>query len=68
MQRQGIGGQLLRDVVAHAAAERYERVLLNTQTDNERSQRLYRSFGFRPTSRPVPVLAMTVGAQAAAAT
>ena len=40
--------------------ERYERVILNTQTDNERSQHLYRSFGFRPTSRPVPVLAMTV--------
>ena len=56
LQRTGIGRQLLVDVVAYAAAERYERILLNTQTDNERSQGLYRSVGFRPVGLPVPVL------------
>lgn len=60
VQGRGIGRQLLRDVIRYAASQRYERVILNTQTDNERSQHLYRAFGFRPTSRPVPVLAMTV--------
>jgi ribosomal protein S18 acetylase RimI-like enzyme len=61
LQGHGIGRQLLHDVVAHAAAEQFERIILNTQTDNEPSQYLYRSFGFRSTSKPVPVLAMTVG-------
>lgn len=60
LQGLGIGRQLMHDVVTHAAASRHARVILNTQTDNERSQHLYRSFGFRPTSRPVPVLAMTI--------
>lgn len=62
LQGRGIGRQLLRDVVTHAAARQYEHIILNTQTDNDRSQHLYRSFGFRPTSKPVPVLAMTIGA------
>lgn len=60
-QGQGIGRQLMRDVLAYASAQGYQRVMLNTQTDNERSQRLYRSFGFRATSRPVPVLTAIVG-------
>ena len=61
LQRYGIGRQLLHDVVTYAAAEKYERVILNTQTDNERSQALYRSYGFRPVGRPVPVLTKLIG-------
>ena len=61
LQGQGIGRQLLRDVVTYGAAARCERIILNTQIDSERSQHLYRSFDFRPTSKPVPVLAITIG-------
>jgi ribosomal protein S18 acetylase RimI-like enzyme len=58
LQGQGIGRQLLRDVVLYAASEQCERLILNTQTGNERSQHLYRAFGFRPVSKPAPVLTL----------
>jgi len=61
LQRAGIGRQLLADVVTYAASERYERIILNTQADNERSQRLYRSAGFRPVGRSLPVLTRLIG-------
>ncbi len=59
-QAHGIGCQLLCDVIEYAAANRFERVILNTQTDNERSRRLYLSCGFRPLGKPAPVLTMTI--------
>ena len=60
-QGQGFGRQLLHDVIEHAAARRVRKIILNTQVDNERSQRLYRAYGFRPTSKPTPVLAIQIG-------
>ncbi len=59
-QGQGIGGMLMQDVVDYAVVQHYSRIVLNTQTDNERSQRLYRGYGFRPMGRPVPVLTLRI--------
>jgi GNAT superfamily N-acetyltransferase len=48
---EGIGGLLLDAVVAEALRHNYWRVCLWTHEDNDRSHRLYRSHGFRPTGR-----------------
>ncbi len=56
VQKQGIGRQLLYDAVRYAVEAGYETLALNTQTDNLRSQRLYRSFGFQPIASPIAVL------------
>lgn len=57
-QGHGVGRALLADAVRHAASA-YTLLVLNTQTTNVRSQKLYRGFGFRPTGIAVPVLART---------
>jgi len=57
VQRSGIGRQLLGDAVRYAAGAGYEMMVLNTQTDNHRSQHLYRSFGFQPIADPIAVMA-----------
>ncbi len=59
-QGKGIGRLLMQDVVEYAVQDHYERIVLNTQTDNERSQRLYRGFGFRPMGKPVPVMTLSI--------
>ncbi len=58
-QGMGVGRTLLADAVRYAAGE-YTTLVLNTQTTNTRSQKLYRGFGFRPTGTAVPVLARTL--------
>lgn len=52
----GIGRLLVSDAIRYARAEKFQSIQLNTQTDNQAAQALYRSFGFRPTGRIVPVL------------
>jgi len=48
-QGRGIGASLLRDALRTFWRRGAERVTLNTQNDNRRSQRLYRRFGFEST-------------------
>ena len=60
-QNNGVGRQLLQDAIRYAANTGYHTLVLNTQTDNARSQHLFRSFGFRPLAYPVPVLAHVLG-------
>jgi GNAT superfamily N-acetyltransferase len=48
---EGIGGAILDAVLAEAKRQRYSRIHLWTDEDNERSHRLYRSRGFAPTGR-----------------
>jgi len=52
-QGHGIGALLLRDALRVFWKRGVERVTLNTQSDNRRSQRLYRRFGFEPTGELV---------------
>jgi ribosomal protein S18 acetylase RimI-like enzyme len=58
-QKRGIGGALLSDAIHYAAGE-FSVLVLNTQINNNRSQSLYRSFGFRPIGMALPVLGLTV--------
>ena len=58
-QSQGVGRGLLADAIRYAAEE-FTVMVLNTQTTNTRSQKLYRGFGFRPIGTPISVLAHTV--------
>ncbi|CAN5556333.1 hypothetical protein BH10CHL1_BH10CHL1_23750 [soil metagenome] len=60
VQGQGIGRQLLLDAIAYARANRFVTVSLNTQTTNQRAQKLYRQLGFRPIGFIVPVLTKIV--------
>jgi len=48
-QGRGIGAMLLRDVLRAFWRRGAEKISLNTQRDNRRSQGLYRRFGFEPT-------------------
>ena len=48
-QGRGIGALLLREAVRAFWQGGAERVALNTQTDNQRSQQLYHHLGFEPT-------------------
>jgi ribosomal-protein-alanine N-acetyltransferase len=59
-QGQGIGRQLLLDAIAYAQANHFAAISLNTQTNNQRAQKLYRQLGFRPTGLMVPVLTKTI--------
>ncbi len=61
-QGRGFGHMLLLDALLDAQRESINTVLLNTQVHNVRAERLYRSYGFRPTNQVVPVLAKLVGA------
>jgi ribosomal protein S18 acetylase RimI-like enzyme len=54
-QGRGVGRALLGDTILYAAQE-FHRLVLNTQTTNQRSQKLYLGFGFRPIGLSVPVL------------
>lgn len=59
-QGRGIGHQLLRDCIAYAQDNHLTAIALNTQVSNERSQRLYRQLGFRPTGLVLSVLTKTI--------
>lgn len=61
-QGRGIGRQLLMDAITYAAAQEFGVLVLNTQTDNVRSQTLYQGVGFRPFGHAIPVLATNVAA------
>lgn len=60
-QGQGLGHALLLEVLLEAQRAGIHTVMLNTQVHNTRAERLYRSYGFRPTNQVVPVLAKLVG-------
>ena len=52
-QKQGIGAQLLADLVSHWRTQGVNAITVNTQNYNEASLRLYRSFDFAPIGQPV---------------
>jgi ribosomal-protein-alanine N-acetyltransferase len=54
-QSQGIGTDIVIDVLRQFARQGFTRVTLNTQGDNERSLRLYRRLGFSETGQRFPV-------------
>ena len=60
LQGNGIGRALLTHAAQHAQDAGAVRITLNTQTDNDASQALYRGFGFRPTGRTLPVFTKIV--------
>ncbi len=60
-QGQGIGTRLLAEAFLSFRAQDAERVSLNTQEENYRSQHLYRRFDFRPTGQSVGVWVKEVG-------
>lgn len=60
-QGEGIGRALLVDALSYAKAAGARSVMLNTQVNNTRAERLYRMHGFRPTRQIVPVLELLVG-------
>ncbi len=55
-QGQGIGGQLLHQAITDALTEGADIITLNTQATNQRSQGLYKRFGFVDTKQRMPVL------------
>jgi ribosomal-protein-alanine N-acetyltransferase len=60
-QGQGIGTRLLTEAFAQLQALGLQRISLNTQEDNLRSQHLYHRFGFRYTGEHVRVWAKEIG-------
>jgi ribosomal-protein-alanine N-acetyltransferase len=54
-QSRGIGSLLTQDTLAELARRDVDRVTVNTQADNIRSQELYRRLGFRETGPRYPV-------------
>lgn len=62
LQGQGIGRLLLQDVLAAVAQHQISTVSLNTQVNNQRSQQLYRHFGFYPTPQTTQVFTRLIGA------
>ncbi|GAB4424465.1 MAG: hypothetical protein Kow0031_03450 [Anaerolineae bacterium] len=55
-QGRGIGAQLLHRAMADVLAMGATRITLNTQETNQRSQTLYKRFGFTNTRQRLPVL------------
>jgi GNAT superfamily N-acetyltransferase len=58
-QGHGVGRALLSDAIRYAAAD-FSVLVLNTPINNNRSQTLYRGFGFRPIGISLAVLGLTV--------
>jgi ribosomal-protein-alanine N-acetyltransferase len=46
VQRQGVGAQLLEELLGEATRRRHARVLLEVRDDNEPAQQLYLRYGF----------------------
>jgi ribosomal-protein-alanine N-acetyltransferase len=62
----GLGGALIKDLVAHIPVEREPRLTVNTQSSNAASHALYSRLGFRRTGERFPVYLFEVpGARAA---
>ncbi|MBC7263883.1 MAG: HAD-IA family hydrolase, partial [Chloroflexi bacterium] len=57
---QGIGTRMLAEAIRFFERQGVEHIILDTQADNERSQRLYRWFGFTPTGRARDVLVLEI--------
>lgn len=55
VQRRGIGGALMTDLLKRLGRRGFGTVTVNTQESNERSQRLYRRFGFVRNGYDMPV-------------
>ncbi len=55
-QGRGIGAQLLHQAITDALIEGADTITLNTQENNQRSQALYKRFGFVDTKQRMPVL------------
>jgi ribosomal-protein-alanine N-acetyltransferase len=64
-QKQGIGAQLLADLVSYWRAQGVNAITVNTQTYNEASLRLYRRFDFAPVGQPVTVWRLDLAGQTA---
>jgi ribosomal-protein-alanine N-acetyltransferase len=64
-QGQGCGRALLIAGLQLAQAWGCDRALLNTQASNQRSQQLYRRFGFRPTGESFAVFVLDLPAEEA---
>jgi ribosomal-protein-alanine N-acetyltransferase len=60
-QHQGIGSDLVIEVLRRFAMQGFLRITLNTQADNERSLRLYRRLGFSETGQRFPVYQTRLG-------
>ncbi len=59
-QRRGIGRALVVDMLKHVARRGFDRVTVNTQTDNLGSQQLYSALGFQPTGQRYPMYAQSL--------
>jgi ribosomal protein S18 acetylase RimI-like enzyme len=62
-QGRGIGRQLLMDSIQYAVSNGFDALILNTQTDNSRSQNLYQAFGFRSIGAPIPIWSISIAGQ-----
>jgi GNAT superfamily N-acetyltransferase len=58
-QGRGIGRALLSDAIQYAARD-FDVLVLNTQVNNSRSQKLYRGLGFRPIGMSLAVWGLTI--------
>lgn len=59
-QRQGIGTRLLAEAITFFHQEGVQAIMLNTQQDNQASQRLYRWFGFELVGEEAVVLKLNI--------
>ena len=57
-QRQGLASYLVSDVIRHFVKRGHERLTVNTQGSNKRSQALYRGLGFEDLNQEFPVYAI----------
>ena len=54
-QGRGLGRRLVREVLAHFAAQGAARVTVNTWRENAAALALYQKLGFRPTGKAFPL-------------
>ena len=54
-QGKGFGSALVREAMQYALDMGFSQLSVNTQSDNQRSQRLYLSLGFKDTNHAYPV-------------
>jgi ribosomal-protein-alanine N-acetyltransferase len=62
-QGYGVGRELLAAAIGKAASHGARSLTLNTQVSNQRSQQLYRSFGFQATAQRTMVYTRLITAQ-----
>lgn len=60
VQGRGLGGALLGDVIRRFSRRGIFSMTLNTQASNQRSQRLYARYGFRPNGHNLPYWVVTL--------